>query len=158
MSFFNQHFFNYANTCRNWTFQRFAMVAEKKERNGTNEKSDNRQDSNTVPRLVAPIFYRLSYSVCRQIPNFNLYKLTNLLFIPPLSFLHVDIHRHTVLLIVSVHICPQLVPFFLYSNFIFIIFYVVFESTLLNYANPCRNWTFQRFAMVAENKERNGTN
>ena len=24
--------------------------------------------------------------------------------------------------------------------------YVVFESTLLNYANPCQNWTLQRFA------------
>ena len=35
--------------------------------------------------------------------------------------------------------------------------YVVFESTLLNYANPCRNWTFQRFARVAEKKERSGT-
>ena len=33
-----------------------------------------------------------------------------------------------------------------------------FESTLLNCANPCRNWTFQRFARVAEKKERNGTN
>ena len=38
------------------------------------------------------------------------------------------------------------------------LFYVVFESTLLNYANPCRNWTFQRFVIVAEKKERNGTN
>ena len=32
----------------------------------------------------------------------------------------------------------------------------VFESTLLNYANPCRYWTFQRLAMVAEKKEQNG--
>ena len=38
------------------------------------------------------------------------------------------------------------------------LFYVVFESTLLNYANSCRNWTFKRFTRVAENKERNGTN
>ena len=29
---------------------------------------------------------------------------------------------------------------------------VVFESTLLNFANPCQNWTFQRFARVAEEK------
>ena len=36
------------------------------------------------------------------------------------------------------------------------LFYVVFESTLLNYANPCLNWAFQRFARVAEKKERNG--
>ena len=34
------------------------------------------------------------------------------------------------------------------------LFYVVFESTLLNYANPCRNWTFQYFARVAEKKGR----
>ena len=36
--------------------------------------------------------------------------------------------------------------------------YAVFESTLLNYANPCGNWTFQRFARVAEKKERNEFN
>ena len=34
----------------------------------------------------------------------------------------------------------------------------VFESTLLNYAYPCRNWTFQRFARAAQKKGRNGTN
>ena len=44
---------NYANPCRNWTFKRFARVAEKKERNGTNEKSDIRLDLNPGPRLVA---------------------------------------------------------------------------------------------------------
>ena len=38
------------------------------------------------------------------------------------------------------------------------LFDVILESTLLNYANPCRNWTFQRFARVAEKKERDGTN
>ena len=32
----------YASLCRNWTFQRFARAAQKKGRNGTNEKSDNR--------------------------------------------------------------------------------------------------------------------
>ena len=32
------------------------------------------------------------------------------------------------------------------------------ESTLLNYAYPCRNWTFQRFARAAQKKGRNGTN
>ena len=34
----------------------------------------------------------------------------------------------------------------------------LFESTLLNYANPFRNWTFRRFGRVAEKKERKGTN
>ena len=33
-----------------------------------------------------------------------------------------------------------------------------YESTLLNYAYPCRNWTFQRFARAAQKKGRNGTN
>ena len=36
--------------------------------------------------------------------------------------------------------------------------YVVFYSTLLNHANPWRNWTFQRFARAAQKKGRNGTN
>ena len=40
----------------------------------------------------------------------------------------------------------------------FSLIYVVFESTLLNYANPCRNWTYQRFARAAQKKGRNGTN
>ena len=33
-----------------------------------------------------------------------------------------------------------------------------YESTLLNYAYPCRNWTFKRFARAAQKKGRNGTN
>ena len=40
--------------CRNWTFQLFARVAKKKERNGANKKSDTRLDSNPGIRLVAP--------------------------------------------------------------------------------------------------------
>ena len=32
----------YVNPCRNWTFQRIAEAAQKKGRNGTNEKSDTR--------------------------------------------------------------------------------------------------------------------
>ena len=32
----------YANLCQNWTFQRFARAAQKKGRNGTNEKCDTR--------------------------------------------------------------------------------------------------------------------
>ena len=42
MSFFESALLNYGNTSRNWTFQRLAWVAEKKEREGTNEKSDTR--------------------------------------------------------------------------------------------------------------------
>ena len=40
----------------------------------------------------------------------------------------------------------------------FSLIYAIPESTLLNYANPCRNWTIQRFARAAQKKERNGTN
>ena len=40
----------------------------------------------------------------------------------------------------------------------FSLIYVVVESTLLNYANPCRNCIFQRFARAAQKKGRNGTN
>ena len=90
---------NYANPCRNWTFHRFARVAEKNERNGTNEKSDTRLDLNPGPRLVAPMIYLLSYGASRQNPNFYPYKLSNLKFIPPLSFLHVDFLSSTCCLV-----------------------------------------------------------
>ena len=40
----------------------------------------------------------------------------------------------------------------------FSLIYVIYESTLLNYANPCRNGTFQRFARAVQKKGRNGTN
>ena len=40
----------------------------------------------------------------------------------------------------------------------FSLIYVGFESTLFNYANPCRNWTFQCFARAAQKKGRIGTN
>ena len=46
-----------------------------------------------------------------------------------------------------------IVTFYLYKYFV-----SFFESTLLNYANLCRNWSFQRFVWVAEKKGRNGTN
>ena len=46
---------------------------------------------------------------------------------------------------------------YIYTYQYHLFFYVVFESPLLNYANTCRNWTFQRFASVAEKKERNKT-
>ena len=42
----------YANPCRNWTFLRFARAAQKKGRNGTNEKSDTRYDSKQGPRHI----------------------------------------------------------------------------------------------------------
>ena len=39
-----------------------------------------------------------------------------------------------------------------------IIIYRFVSTLLLKYANPCRNWTFQRFSRAAQNKGRNGTN
>ena len=93
------------------TFQRFARVAEKKEHNGTNKKYDTRMDLNQGTRLVALMLYRLSYSVRRQNPNFNPYKLSNLQFIPLLSFLHVDFLSTCCLVnSVSFHNCPRLIP------------------------------------------------
>ena len=81
---------NYANPCRNLTFQRYTRVAEKKERNGTNEKSDTRSDLNTAPRLVAPMHYPLTCGASGQSTNFNPYELSNIKFIPSLFFLHVE--------------------------------------------------------------------
>ena len=44
---------------------------------------------------------------------------------------------------------------FLLSMYIYSYYFlkIVFEITLLNYENPCRNWTFQRFAVVEEKNE-----
>ena len=39
-------------------------------------------------------------------------------------------------------------------NAMTILQYIFLESALLNYANHCRNWTFQPFALVAYKRER----
>ena len=39
---FESTLLNLCKPLRSWTFQRFARAAHKKERNGTNEKSDTR--------------------------------------------------------------------------------------------------------------------
>ena len=57
--------------------------------------------------------------------------------------------------IYSVHNCTQLIPL---CSMAISLFDVVFDSTLLKCANPCRNWTFLRFPKVAEKKECNKTN
>ena len=69
--------------------------------------------------------------------------------------MYVSKYIYIYIYIYSVHSCPQLIPL---CNIAISLFDVVLESTLSNYANHCRNWTFQRFARVAEKKERNGTN
>ena len=75
----------------------------------------------------------------------------------PLPTLHVDFYsRHVVTYcIFFLHVCPLLIA--LYNTAVFINI-CRFESTLLNYAKPCRNWTFQRSAWAAQMKGRNGTN
>ena len=52
--------------------------------------------------------------------------------------------------------CPLLISLY---NIAVLIIICRFELTLLlKYANPCRNWAFQRFARAAQKKGRNGTN
>ena len=51
---------------------------------------------------------------------------------------------------VYVYVCIYIYIYYSSSHLMF--FYVVFESMLLNYANPCRNWTFKRFARAAQKK------
>ena len=65
-------------------------LQRKKERNGTNKKSDTRQDLNPGPSAhradALPTELR-----CQLVePEFNPYKLTHLQIIPPLSFFRVD--------------------------------------------------------------------
>ena len=51
--------------------------------------------------------------------------------------------------------CPLLIPLY---NTAVLINICRCESTLLKYANRCRNWTFQQIARAAQKKGRNGTN
>ena len=87
---FQSTLINYADPCRDWTFQSIARLAEKKERNGVNKKSDTRMDLNPGPRLVAPMLYPLSDGAFGQNLNFNPYELSNLKFILLPSLLHVN--------------------------------------------------------------------
>ena len=115
----------YANPCRNWTFQRVASAGLKKGRNGTNEKSDD------------------ALATKQQWQNLNLYpyKLSDLIF-TPLPSLHVDFFSTCCYLVFFFIICPVLISLY---NIAVLIIICSFESTLLlKYANPCRNWTFQR--------------
>ena len=59
-------------------------------------------------------------------------------------YIYIYIYVHICIHSIS-YACPQLILFF-----DIVISYAVFESTLLNCASPCRNWTFQRFTSIAE--------
>ena len=91
-----------------------------------------------------------------QTLKINHYKHSNLKIIPVPSIQHVDYFQRKGVNSFFFHNCPLLNPSCNIPTLSLI--YVTFESTLLNYANPCRYWTFQSFARVAEKKERNGIN
>ena len=88
-------------------------------------------------------------------PEFYPYKLSDLIF-TPLPSLHVDFFSTCCYLVFFCIICPVLISLY---NIAVLIIICSFESTLLlKYANPCRNWTFQRVVSAGLKKGRNGTN
>ena len=72
--FSNQHY--YAIPCRNWTFKHLALVAQKKERDGVNKKSDTLgfELRNSGCRTVRRS-YQLCYGASWQFSNLNPSKL-----------------------------------------------------------------------------------
>ena len=74
------------------------------------------------------------------------------------SFLHVDFYRHAVLLIVILFITVHGLFHFVIQQLNFYDYFMLFFLISVNNANHCRNWTYQRFARVAEKKECIGTN
>ena len=66
-------------------------------------------------------------------------------------YIYILIHINIYINIVFFIICPLLTSLY---NIAVLIIICRFESTLLlNYANPCRNWTFQRFARQHRRKD-----
>ena len=135
---FESTLLNYANPCRNWTFQRFR-------KGSTEERTQwNRwkiwHSLRLEPRssaILAPMLYPLSCGC----PWADL----NLIHIRFQIEIHSDAFPSSGLLFTT---CCYLVFFliivhswFHYKKQQFSSIFVVFESTLLNYANPCRNWT-----------------
>ena len=92
----------------------------------------------TCDRILTPLSFQISNSFRRFLS------------------VHVDFHRHAAFLLVHLSINVHGLFHFLCIVILFYNLYVVFQLTLLNYADPCRNWTFQRLTRVAE--ERYGTN
>ena len=90
-------------------------------------------------------------SINMHILNLYFIKLSSLLILCYMFYIFLI----CIIYINSVHNCPQLIPL---CNIVISLLDVIFESTLLNCANPCQNWTFQPFTWVAEKKERNGKN
>ena len=107
------------------------------------------------PAFLLPMHKPLSYGCQWLNLNFYPYEISDLQFTPLLS-LHVDFLSTCCYLVHFFIICPVLISLY---NIAVLLIICRFESTLLlKYANPCRNWTFQRFASAAQKKGRNGTN
>ena len=112
-------------------------------------------------RCVDPMLFtmHLFNSVLYQVTFLGLRDIHHLFFhLDLVDFAKMFFYCQAIYICVCVYIvffyqCSQLI-LFLDSEFFCLSF---FESTLLNYANPSRNWTFQRFARVAE-KERTQRN
>ena len=111
MSFYESTLLNCANPCRNFTFQRFAIIAEKKERNGTNQNLTLTSISTQVLGLSRRCTTHYVTGASRQNQYINPYELSNLKLVPSLSFLHVD-HSSKCCSVNSVHNCPQFIPIF----------------------------------------------
>ena len=114
-----------------------------------------------VLRHIAPTLYQLSYGVSWQKLSLIHMSFTHLQVTPPLSFFRVDLLNDSFLFIDSIFFfyeCPQLILFLLYS-ILFGYLYAVIRINVVEcfFDNPSRNWTFQRFARVAE-KERTQKN
>ena len=107
------------------------------------------------PAFLVPMLLPLSNGCQWQNLNLYPYKLSDLIF-TPLPSLHVDFFSTCCYLVFFFIICPVLISLY---NIAVLIIICRFKSTLLlKYANPCRNWTFQRVASAGLKKGRNGTN
>ena len=97
---------------------------------------------------------RLFYGASWQFPNFNPFKLqiSNSFrrFLSRVESIFIDMLFNNISLMSTVdYIIDILVLFFISMSLFASIFYC---------ANPCRNWTFQRFARIAQKNEHDTTN
>ena len=150
---FESTLLNYANP---WTFQRFARAAQKK---GRNEQMKNLTHARTRTQFLGfssadalPTKLRVPVGRTRILILISFQFLDSLRCLPFMWTFILDMFLLSVFSFFIIVHC-----WFRYIIQQFSLLYVVSESTLSNYANPCRNWTFQRFAMAAQKKGCNGT-
>ena len=109
------------------------------------------------PAFLVPMPLPTSHGCQWQDLNFYPYKLSDLK-LTPFPSLHVDLLYPTCCYLV-IFVCVLIIRCsYHYTIHQFVNKCRFYESTLLNYAYPCRNWTFQRFARAAQKKGRNETN